>query len=235
MKSYLERKKRRNEIVKAIIVLFVVLFFLNYVMLYLADSYKFIFGLIFFGALDILAIWAFCFYLDIKPPKRKLPDWLDNQLIILEKKYDEVYERISSSQQSTATGKNEICPRCKAGKKDIVDKIRRVKGEVEGDFFLGFGSVEGETDTESVNHCNNCGHEWKKEETSYSNIRESVMSQILESMYYFFNNGEDNTSDELKKFSARAIKIFIKKHDDGYRAEELKKLSERELRKYGCP
>ena len=219
---------------KATIILLVVLVFLNYVLLYLAGFYEFILALIFFVGLDILAIWAYCFSLDIKLPKKKLPEWLDKQLVALERKYDSVYNSISSSQQSTVTDKNETCPRCKAGKKDIVDKIRRVKGEVDGEFFLGFGSVEGETDTESVNHCNKCGHEWKKEETSYSDMRESAMSQILGPMYYFFNNDQDNTSDELKKFSARAIRIFIKKHEDGYRAEELKKLSERELRKYGC-
>lgn len=234
MKSYLERREKRNEIVKATIILLIVLVFLNYVMLYRAGLYEFILSIIFISACDILAIWAFCSYLEIKLPKRKLPEWLNGQLNELEKNYDAVYNSISSSQQSKDTSKNENCPKCKAGIEGIVDKIRRVKGEVDGGFFLGFGSVSGETDTGSVNHCNNCGHEWKKEETKSSDIREFAMDQILGPMYYFFSNHQYNNSDELKRCSAKAIKIFIKKHQDGYIAEVLKKLSERELRKYGC-
>lgn len=56
------------------------------------------------------------------------------------------------------------CPKCR--KINIVDKIRDVqgKGNISGSFSLGFGDVSGSMyiSSESVNHCNDCGHEWKK-------------------------------------------------------------------------
>lgn len=234
MKSYLERKEKRNDVVRATIVLLAVLAFLNYLLLYRAGLYQFLLSLILISTCNIVAIWAFCSYLGIKLPKRKLPEWLNNELNLLEKNYDAVYDNISSSLQSEVARKNENCPKCTAGREGIVDKIRRVKGEVDGDFFVGFGSVRGGTDTGSVNHCNHCGNEWKKQETKNSDMREAAMDQILRPMYYFFSEDQYNNSDKLQKFNAKAIKIFIKKHQDGYIAETLKKLSERELRKYGC-
>lgn len=229
--SYLEKRKRRIKVARAIVILLIVLLALNYGLLYL---YKFILGIIFVVALDILSIYFFCLSLGIKLPKRKVPEWLTDQIGALEKKYQEVYDSVDREENYSISRHNGSCPKCDALSKDIVDKIGMVRGEVDGDFFLGSGSIEGETNTESVNHCNKCGHEWKKEETDWSKKRESAMNQMLDQIYDFFNNNQDNTSDQLKKYSARAVKIFIKKHDDGYKAEELKKLSKRELRKYGC-
>lgn len=53
------------------------------------------------------------------------------------------------------------CPHCKSTK-NIVDKIQRVNGEIKGSFRMGSGSVYGSIDTEGVNHCNSCGHQWLK-------------------------------------------------------------------------
>lgn len=59
---------------------------------------------------------------------------------------------------------NGICPNCRSDK-DVVDKIQRVHGKTRGSFRgLGGGSVYGWVDTDGVNHCNSCGHQWKKAE-----------------------------------------------------------------------
>lgn len=234
MKGYLERKERRNEIIIAIIVLLVVLLVLNYGMMYSLGFFESLLGIISVVMINMIAIYAFCDFLGIKFFKRKTPSWLNDQLNALERMYDEIYENVRSSQSSSVEKRNNTCPKCGAKSESIVDKIRQVKGEIDGDFVFGFGSVDGEIDTESVNHCSKCGHEWKKKETSFSDASETTISQMLRPMYYFFSKDQNNSSDELKKFSAKAVKIFIKKHDDDYKAKELKKLSERELRKYGC-
>src|SRR5262245_34349667 len=61
------------------------------------------------------------------------------------------------------------CPNC--GGKKIVNKIARVegRGSVSGSFFLGGGSLYGSsrTDTNGVNHCNDCGNQWKKYERNF--------------------------------------------------------------------
>jgi len=235
MKSYLERKERRREITNAIIILLGALVVINYGMIGILGLFESLLGIISTVAMNIIMVYYFCLCLGIiKPLKKEIPSWLSDQLNALEKMYDGIYENIHSSQSSSATKSNNTCPKCGAESESIVNKIRQVKGEIDGDFIFGFGSVDGEIDTESVNHCNKCGNEWEKQEMSRSDAREATMSQILRPMYYFFSTDQDNNSDELKKFSAKAVKMFIKKHDDGYKAEELKKLSEKELRKYGC-
>ena len=72
------------------------------------------------------------------------------------------------------------CPKCNAKKGEIVNKIRQVQGggSVDGSFssslFYGSGSVHGsmKIDTFGVNHCNNCGNEWKKYNKDFKSTRE---------------------------------------------------------------
>src|SRR5690554_6144906 len=66
---------------------------------------------------------------------------------------DEEYER-----KERYNGK---CPNC-GSDKDIVDKMQRVHGKTRGSFHVLGGSVYGWVDTDGVNHCNACGHQWKK-------------------------------------------------------------------------
>ena len=73
---------------------------------------------------------------------------------------------------------NSVCPKC--GSKNIINKIKRAKGEVHGDshtystssyssFLFGSSSyssshsnskIDGELDTFPVNKCKDCGNEW---------------------------------------------------------------------------
>lgn len=64
---------------------------------------------------------------------------------------------------------NSVCPKC--GCKRVGDRIKRQQGEIEGSFsgigslFGGssmYGSIHGKMDTNEVNKCNDCEHEWKK-------------------------------------------------------------------------
>ena len=232
-KSYFETKKRRREIAGAICGLLVALFILNGIF-FLLNLYEYILTIILFLVLNCLCIHGFFSVIGIKFPKRKVPDWINSQLNVLEKKYDEVDERLNLSKKNSVSAINKTCPNCNNSSNGIVDKIRQTKGDIDGDFFLGCGSIDGEIDTKAVNHCNKCGHEWEKAEIGWKEARESAMDKMLQQIYYFFDKGEDNKSDELKNFSAKAIKMFIKKHQDGYYAKELNKLSISDLKKYGC-
>lgn len=230
--SYLERKKRRTRVTGTIITFLLIFGFLNGFMVFMLRFYESSLGITLFIALNAFIIWLFCFFMGFKTPSRKLPEWLNKEIEDLEKKYREIFERVSREQRLSVNHSNENCPNCR--KKNIVNKIKRVSGEVGGSFSLGFGSVNGEIDTNPVNHCNDCGYEWKKDEIDYSGQRDMSMNEMLRPIYNFFNKSEDNNSDYLKKFSAKALKIFIKKHGDGFYAEQLVNLSERDLRKYGC-
>lgn len=81
---------------------------------------------------------------------------------------------------------NNTCPKCSAKKGEIVNKIRQVQGSgsVDGDFssnlFYGYGSVRGsmKIDTFGVNHCNNCGNEWKKYNKDFKSTNEVARDGI---------------------------------------------------------
>jgi len=110
------------------------------------------------------------------------------------------------------------CPNC--GKKEIVNKISRVQGEgsVGGSFALGFGSVHGSssTDTNSVNHCNSCGNQWKKYsyEVKWSSDFYSdwfnALDEVRKGNEWDFQTRE---IDALKKLNVSAEAIHkMKKH-----------------------
>jgi len=72
------------------------------------------------------------------------------------------------------TTENEICPKCKS--KNVNDRIQRLQGSFSGSvsghssLFGGsmYGHSSGSIDTNEVNNCNDCGHQWKKYHMSYS-------------------------------------------------------------------
>ena len=112
-------------------------------------------------------------------------------------------EKLSSSAISNEWAKerekNSTCPKCNS--KSINDRIRRIKGEgsVSGTFssslLFGSGSLSGhsEVDTEPVNKCNDCGHEWKKYKVSYKSAKSYITDWTFK--YYRYAGVRDKKSD----------------------------------------
>jgi len=133
------------------------------------------------------------------------------------------------------------CPRCK-DKASIVDKISHVKGrgKVGGDFKLGFGSINGSMniDTDEINHCNKCGHEWKKFKTKYVS-KTDIIRVALNYLGDILKNPEVNKNyswkhDAIKVFEnsyAESIKSLILKHKDYLKNSTIDVLSLKVLRK----
>ena len=104
---------------------------------------------------------------------------------------------------------NGICPLCR--NKKIVNKISRVQGsgEVSGYMSFGSGSIYGSSsiDTSEVNHCNDCGNEWKKYKYNWyskDDILREIMSHLdyaLKGEYHFY----DEILDELEDIPAESI------------------------------
>jgi hypothetical protein len=111
------------------------------------------------------------------------------------------YESISNKAENLASKKfrenldfekkrNSTCPKC--GKTNVTDRIKRQQGSIEGSMdgfhalFLGSvsGSIEGNLDTNEVNKCNDCGHEWKKKSNSYESKEEIIEDHIDHIRYY---------------------------------------------------
>jgi len=237
-KSYFEKKERKNKIIRVAIILPIGLFFLNYFVGFrLGWFFGFLgwMGIPFVVVLDALLLWAVWMHLEIKLPKKEKPAWLEEELSNLEDIYDRHVRAEERRLEEAVRGHDEICPKChNSNPGKIVNRVNETKGEVDGDFILGSGSIDGETETKEVNHCNVCGNEWKKEEMEWDAPRKNAMNEILSGIYLFFDTGENLRMDKLKDFHAKAIKIFVRENQYGFRAEKIKKLSKSDLRKYGC-
>jgi transcription elongation factor Elf1 len=114
--------------------------------------------------------------------------------------------------------KDSTCPRC--GSKQIVDKIAQVigKGKVSGSFSLGYGSVHGNSkiDTQEINHCSNCGHQWKKYKL---NIKwpSDIITDYLDNLRTHFDGKYthyEHIYNKLKPYYAETIFSLLLNHGD---------------------
>lgn len=113
--------------------------------------------------------------------------------------------------------RNTTCPKCKS--KNVNDRIKRQQGEIKGDFegsgwsMLTFGSshssgrIRGEMDANEVNKCNDCQHEWKKHEATYTRSGDVLKNKIesvggLLDKYYEAENCKFDALDLEEKYSS---------------------------------
>lgn len=124
-------------------------------------------------------------------------------------------ERLRNEENRRQQDHNRRCPMC--SNSAVVNKIANVngKGEVHGSFSLGCGSVYGSSsvNTDEVNHCNNCGNQWKKYKPKYKyrhKYIEKAMVDIINNIYvetegkYSFANG---VLERYKDIPAESIYI----------------------------
>jgi predicted Zn-ribbon and HTH transcriptional regulator len=135
-------------------------------------------------------------------------------------KCDKIADFEYNEQKEAKVSHDETCPKCKAGKDYIVDKIRHVegKGSVSGSFDFGFGSIKGSVgiDTSEINHCNKCGNEWKKFKIKYVSKSDIVWVALK----YL---AEILTDTEQKNYSWKIETIAV---FDGCHAEAVYELYE---------
>lgn len=144
--------------------------------------------------------------------------------------FEEFSEQKIRKENMAIVEKNSTCPRCT--KKNVVDKIRRVRGEVSGDFFLGTGSIYGQTDTEAVSHCVSCGHEWIQEPAVWSGRVEKF--HIPE---FLRRHARNFTSLEVKRFLVKKFKedILTDLFSQDYKWVKFSQISLAEYEKHlGC-
>lgn len=135
--------------------------------------------------------------------------------------------------------RNSICPKC--GSIHVNDRIKRQQGEISGEFGGGgwsaltfgssssYGSISGKMDTNEVNKCNDCQHEWKKY-TSPSTwggdiLRDEVrnVSYLLEA-YYNAGNCKFDSLDVEEKYNSLAEKksALLEEANHSWRLDKAK-------------
>jgi hypothetical protein len=112
-----------------------------------------------------------------------------------------------ADQKENQESHDNVCPNCRTGKQDIVNKIRNThgKGDVSGSFRLGFGDISGhmEIDTDDVNHCNKCGNEWKKFKTKFVST-----SDIVRVALKYLGDMLDNPKEKEYSWKVETVRVF---------------------------
>lgn len=174
--------------------------------------------------------------------KEKRQIKLKEQYSQIEKEFNDKATSTNRSNNESSDRSNSTCPKCKST--NVNNRIKRVQGkidgEVEGSSFLFsgslYGSVHGELDTNEVNKCNSCQHEWKVSKSSYK-WGGDLMEDSCRTVFYFFSNINDakNTkfdkNDLSEKFNSleekRAHFLSEALNLNSWRAKEIKSVWEK--------
>lgn len=151
----------------------------------------------------------------IKQEYKQLDDYINS---ISNKNFTTEYNRVSKLR--------DICPFCGAGNPitDFKNVNGKIKGEVHGDFFLGFGSVngyiDGYTKTDKVFQCRKCQNFWKDEEMKYDGDG-NILEDLLHSFYFYMDAVKDvdfDPSNPEEKFSSKEKKLAdkIRRNEERY-------------------
>lgn len=97
---------------------------------------------------------------------------------------------------------------------------------------MGFGEVKGKTTTNSINHCSDCGHEWKKYESNYK-LGDDFKKELIESIDYYHKGYKFKSKDYLEKLKDKfyAETIFNVNKELFY-SRKIENLKIKFLRKY---
>jgi hypothetical protein len=132
--------------------------------------------------------------------KKKLKE---EQLLMIKKEYNIIKEKaeklsneIYQLNQNKIDKNNSVCPSCSS--KYINDRIKRIQGSIEGGMSGGgsficssvSGYISGKIDTNEINKCNDCGHEWKKRKNNYQGVDKYIENKIDYVDYYLMGYSE---------------------------------------------
>lgn len=133
-----------------------------------------------------------------------------NILAKAKKQSDERFERDKEEYEKN----NSVCPKC--GHNVVVEHIQRIQGKIDGHMggsIFGFGgSIHGSMDTNEVNFCTKCTHQWKKGELANwggMTIIESYLSwlRIAVSHYKDLGNVTFDPKDITETFNSKEEKF----------------------------
>lgn len=144
---------------------------------------------------------------------------MDKHKILL--RCEDIADKELQEQHEVKESHDTVCPKCRARKEHIVDKIKNTfsSGSINGEVRFGYGQVKSNitVQTTEVNHCNKCGHEWKK-----YNVRQVTSDEVMKiALKYLADIIEDDNHmnhewkrDTVKVFDGAYIESIIDLYRD---------------------
>jgi hypothetical protein len=138
----------------------------------------------------------------------------NDTLSLLNKKIDMESVENSKRAKKSADITNGTCSKCKS--KIFVDKISKLKGQVNGSMygsssiFGGYtsGYLRGSIDTHEINKCNDCGNEWKKVK-SYDLDYTPSLDRRIHQVIYILNNFHEAENCSFDKYDLKEKYLSI--------------------------
>lgn len=132
-------------------------------------------------------------------------------------KFEEIFSKKASekndSNRNSVRESNSVCPKCNST--NVNNRIKRIQGSLDGEvsgssFLLAgslYGSVHGSLDTNEVNKCNSCQHEWKVKNCDYVNSKDMFEDAVSSVYFYFYRikeakNVKFDSNDLSEKFNS---------------------------------
>lgn len=165
-----------------------------------------------------------------KEDKRNRLIKIKEEFQILKKRAEADSDKINETNKWWDSKTNDKCPKC--GSKHVNERIKRLQGEfsgyIEGSMDGGFlrgssgyisGQSHGSIDTNEVNKCNDCQHEWKKAKSDYTywkarlELKFNSLNWLLQSYHDAFhakldsNKLEETFVDDQEKRTAKILEV----------------------------
>jgi len=137
----------------------------------------------------------------IEADRKKKKDLEEKKFKTIKKQYNAILQKADKqadeknlSERKRKNKRDSICPKC--GSENVNDRIKRMQGSMRGEMsghytnllLFGSGAIHGHTsssfDTNEVNKCNDCEHEWKKDDYSYIYTRHVIEDKLNDIKYF---------------------------------------------------
>ena len=125
---------------------------------------------------------------------------------------DVIAKKENSEQKQAKDNHDNICPNCHSGKDKIVNKLNHVHGKLVIDDDAWFNFFHQNKNiinicTGEINHCNNCGNQWKK----YNN-KTVYKTQVLKMAFIYLGQFFKSNDDFNMPWKLEVISVFYGMH-----------------------
>lgn len=159
-------------------------------------------------------------------------EWTAEEVILIKNDISRLNDKIIKENEKnnilnreTANRTNSYCPKCNS--KNVNDRIKRTQGDLNSS-ASSFGrlssvSVSAKIDTNEVNKCNECEHEWKKAE-AYFHSSFGVLDYWTDKVRYMLASYSEYKNCKFNPLDAKEQFLSIEEKEEALKKKYESKL-----------